>query len=163
MDESNMNSVIAVDDDLDGKYLTFFIGEATYGVELIHVIEIISVQNITNVPGIPTYIQGIINLRGRTVPVIDVRRKIGMPQRAYDERTCIIVISWQDSLVGLIADSVSEVVGFSSDNLSPLPEFSNVNTNKYLSSVSKVGNKLILNLDCAKFLADETEAPPHIA
>ncbi|MBP8855695.1 MAG: chemotaxis protein CheW, partial [Oscillospiraceae bacterium] len=58
-----MNSVIAVDDDLDGKYLTFFIGEATYGVELIHVIEIISVQNITNVPGIPTYIQGIINLR----------------------------------------------------------------------------------------------------
>ncbi|MEG0878242.1 MAG: chemotaxis protein CheW [Oscillospiraceae bacterium] len=158
MDDFN-NSNITAEDDLDGKYLTFFIGEATYGVELINVIEIISVQNITNVPGIPGYIKGIINLRGRIVPVIDVRTKIGLEERAYDERTCIIVISWQDSLVGLIADSVSEVVGFNSDNLSPLPEFSNVNTNKYLSSVSKIGDKLILNLDCAKFLADENAKP----
>ncbi|MEF9976118.1 MAG: chemotaxis protein CheW, partial [Oscillospiraceae bacterium] len=94
MDDFN-NSNITAEDDLDGKYLTFFIGEATYGVELINVIEIISVQNITNVPGIPGYIKGIINLRGRIVPVIDVRTKIGLEERAYDERTCIIVISWQ--------------------------------------------------------------------
>ncbi|MEG0179356.1 MAG: chemotaxis protein CheW [Oscillospiraceae bacterium] len=157
MDE--MNNTSTVEDDLLGKYLTFFIGDATYGVELIHVIEIIGIQNITNVPGIPGYIHGIINLRGRIVPVIDVRHKIGMQERAYDERTCIIVISWQDSLVGLIADSVSEVIDFDQDNLAPLPDFTNINTKKYLSSVSKIGDKLVLNLDCQKFLADETATP----
>lgn len=143
-------------DDLNGKYLTFFIGEATYGVELEHVIEIIGIQSITSVPGIPNYIRGIINLRGRIVPAIDVRKKIGLEEKEYDERTCIIVINWQDSLVGLIADSVSEVLSIENATLAPLPEFTNVNTNKYLTSVSKIGDKLVLNLDCQKFLQDET-------
>lgn len=151
-------------DDLTGKYLTFFIGDATYGVELTNVIEIIGIQSVTAVPGIPSYIKGIINLRGRIVPAIDVRHKIGMEEKAYDERTCIIVISWEDSIVGLIADSVSEVLTLDGGEISELPDFTNSpsgSENKYLTSVTKLGNKLILNLDCDKFLHDDL-AKPHL-
>lgn len=151
-------------DDLSGKYLTFFIGNATYGVELTNVIEIIGIQSVTAVPGIPSYIKGIINLRGRIVPAIDVRRKIGMEEKEYDERTCIIVISWEDSLVGLIADSVSEVLTLESGMLAELPELSKKEIaaeNKYLTSVTKIGDKLVLNLDCNKFLHDDS-AKPHL-
>ncbi|MDD3429071.1 MAG: chemotaxis protein CheW [Oscillospiraceae bacterium] len=160
-DNATVTTVSALGNDLAGKYLTFYIGNCTYGVELVHVIEIIGIQDATSVPGVPAYIKGIINLRGRIVPVIDVRLKIGEEEKAYDERTCIIVINWQESLVGLIVDSVSEVIDFSADQLSALPEFSNVNTKKYLSSVCKTGNRLVLNLDCEKFLTDDTVSELH--
>ena len=78
-------------DDLRGRYLTFNIGEVSYGLELYHVIEIIGMQPITNVPNLPDYIKGITNLRGRVVPIIDVRLKFGQPERDYDDKTCIIV------------------------------------------------------------------------
>lgn len=143
------------DDDLTGKFLTFYIEDAVYGVELLHVLEIIGVQPITYVPGTPGYVKGIINLRGRIVPVIDVRLKFSLVEKDYDERTCIIVIDMDEMLVGLIVDSVSEVVNVGSDVLSDLPEFNNVNTNRYLKSILKAENHLVLNLDCQKFLQDD--------
>lgn len=140
------------------KYLTFYIGETIYGVALDNVIEIIGIQEAATVPGVPKHIKGIINLRGRIVPVINARLKIGIEEIPYDERTCIIVINWNDSLVGLIVDRVAEVADFTSDQLSALPDFSNLNSNKYLSSVCKIGERLVMILDCDKFLSDETEA-----
>lgn len=143
--------------DLGEKYLTFYIDGAVYGVSLENVIEIIGVEKITEVPGIPRYIKGIINLRGKIAPVIDARLKIGAMEKEYDATTCIIVIDWKDTTVGLIVDSVDAVEDFSAQALSSLPDFSNINTNKYLSSVCKVRERLVLIFDCDKLLADESE------
>lgn len=139
-----------------GKYLTFYIGETVYGVALENILEIIGIQEATRVPGIPRFVKGIINLRGRIVPVIDARIKIGAGEIEYDERTCIIVINWKESLVGLIVDRVAEVNDFKTEQIASIPDFSSVNTNKYLSSICKVGERLVLILDCDKFLADDT-------
>lgn len=143
---------------LSEKYLTFYIGNVIYGVNIDNVIEIIGNQAPTPVPGIPKFIRGIMNLRGHIVPVLDARLKLGVEEIEYDERSCIIVITWQDALVGLIVDCVAEVNDFNSEQLAPLPDFSSVNDNKYLSSICRVGDKLVQILDCEKFLADDSEA-----
>ncbi|MFV0498313.1 MAG: chemotaxis protein CheW [Candidatus Fimivivens sp.] len=139
-----------------GKYLTFYIGKTIYGVALENVLEIIGNQQTTRVPGTPAFVKGIINLRGRILPVIDVRIKMGVEAIEYDERTCIVVIIWNESLVGLIVDRVAEVNDFKNDQIAYIPDFSSVNTNKYLSSICKVGERVVLILDCDKFLADDT-------
>lgn len=138
-------------DDLDGRFLTFYIEDTVYGIELLHVIEIISIQLITKVPSVPGYIKGIINLRGKIVPVIDVRLKFNLMERPYDEKTCIIVVVIEDMQVGLIVDNVSEVVTIDKNELAKPPEFSNTITNKYLKSVAKVGERVILNIDIERF------------
>lgn len=154
--ENNLAAITAAmqDNDLAGKYLTFLIEDAIYGVSLEYVIEIITIQHVATVPGLPAFIKGIINMRGRIVPVLDVRLRIGVPERAYDDRTCIIVIEFDDTMIGMIVDSVNEVATYVSDDLSALPEFTNINSKKYLSSISKIGDKLVLNLDCRQFLED---------
>lgn len=145
-------AIFEAQNDLAGKYLTFYIDETIYGVELVHVIEIISIQTIAAVPDVPDYIKGIINLRGRIVPVLDVRLRIGMPQRPYDDHTCIIVIEYEEMTVGMIVDSVYEVASFVSEDLSTLPQFTHINAKQYLSSISRIGDRLVLNLDCKQFL-----------
>lgn len=138
-------------DDLSGKFLTFYICNTIYGVELWHVIEIIQMVAITHVPYLPYYIKGIINLRGGVVPVIDVRRKLGQDEKDYDEKTCIIIIDIDGMHVGMIVDSVYEVVTLDSNALSVPPKFEAGHRNEYLKSVANVGNKIILNIDCDRF------------
>lgn len=152
---STMNST-ATEDDLMGRYLTFYINSTIYGIELVHVIDIISVQAVTTVPGTPSYVKGIINLRGSIVPVIDVRTKFNLPERDYDDRTCMIVISYSDMQVAMVVDTVAEVVNLDNQVTASLPEFNNVNTNQYLHSISRVDGHLVLNLDCEKLLDDGT-------
>lgn len=154
MSDNNIK-IDTIGDDLAGRYLTFYMDDKSYGVELMHVLEIISIQVITTIPRTPAYVKGIINLRGRIVPVIDVRTKFAMPQREYDERTCIIVLNMAEMYVGLIVDMVSEVITLDNNTLSSLPELNNTVATSYLSSVAKVGEKLVLNLDCEKFLQDD--------
>lgn len=138
-------------DDLRGKFLTFYIGDSIYGVELLHVIEIIQVQAITHVPFLPEYIKGIINLRSNVVPVIDTRLKFHIGEKEYDDKTCILIIDLDGMRVGMIVDSVSEVVTLGSDNVSVPPKVDAGHRNEYLKSVAEVGGKIILNLDCEKF------------
>ena len=109
-------------DDLSGRYLSFYVDDTFYGIELLHVTEIISVQPITFVPSLPMYIKGIINLRGKVVPVIDVRLKFGQEERPYDDKTCIIVVLVENMQVGLIVDSVAEVVSIHDGESNNLPE-----------------------------------------
>lgn len=141
----------AAADDLQGQHLTFDIGEAIYSVELQYVVEIIQVQNITQVPYIPAYIKGIINLRGSIVPVIDVRLKMGLPVRPYDEKTCIIIIRINDMQIGMIVDSVEGVASLEPDDLSDPPKLDASHRNEYLKSIAEKGEHIILNLDCEKF------------
>ena len=142
-------------DDLKGRYLTFYIGDTFFGIELLHVIEIISVQPITRVPNLPAYIKGIINLRGKVVPVIDVRLKFNQEEIEYDDKTCIIIVTIDDMHVGLIVDSVAEVVSISKTENAPPPKLGSTSTDNYLSSIAKVGNHVIMNIDCQKFFQSD--------
>ena len=143
-------------DDLSGRFLTFYIGDTVYGIELLHILEIISVQPITYVPGLPHYFKGLINLRGKVVPVIDVRLKFGQQQRDYDDKTCIIVVLIQDMQVGLIVDRVAEVVAIDESQRNLPPDLGRAGEG-YLSSIAKVGSDVILNIDCNKFFQSELQ------
>lgn len=141
--------------ELAQKALTFYVGSTLYGLPLTHVLEIINMQPIAKVPGTPGYVKGIINLRGGIVPVVDIRLKFGQEERAYDDATSIIVTLLNSMMVGIIVDRVSNVVNLEELEVSTLPEFNNVNTNRYMTSVSRLGNELLMNLDCETILEDD--------
>lgn len=142
-------------DDLENRLMTFFIKNVIYGVQLRHVIEIISIQYITQVPHVPSYVKGIINLRGKIVPVIDTRLKIGIEETEYTDKTCIIVIMIGEMQIGLIVDSVNEVITITNDAITQMPSISEAKTKKYLQSVTKINNQMILNLDLDYLINDD--------
>ena len=144
-------------DDLQGRFLTFNIGKVLYGIELLHVIEIISIQPITRIPNLPGYIKGIINLRGKVVPVIDVRLKFGQEERAHDGKTCIVIVMVNQMSVGLIVDSVAEVAAVGQDQSSAPPEFGPLGDNRYLCSIAQSGKNVILNIDIEKFFQNDLQ------
>ena len=148
-----------IHDDLYGRFLTFYIGDSTYGIGLSKVLEIISVQAITHIPNVPSYIKGIINLRGKIVPVIDVRLRFGLPEKSYDDLTCIVVVNMDDMNIGMIVDQVSEVTAAEDETLTDLPEFSNSKSSTFLESIGKIGSDLVLNIDCRRFFYDEAASP----
>lgn len=134
---------------LGTMFLTFVLGEESYGLPIQSVTEIIGLQEITTVPDVPPYIRGIINLRGKVIPVMDVRLRFGMEERDYDARTCIIVVQVKDTFVGLVVDTVSEVTSISRDMISPTPSMGDPSSNDAVESVGKVGEeiKLLLNVE----------------
>jgi purine-binding chemotaxis protein CheW len=145
-------------DDLSGRYLTFYIEDIIYSLPLSHVIEIINIQHITHIPGVPHYVKGIVNLRGKVVPVSDVRLKFGQPERPYDDKTCIVVVLINDIQVGLIVDSVAEVITLDKSNIAAPPLAGKRMGESYLDSIASLNDKVILNIDCAKFFqADVAE------
>jgi len=152
--------VVQEEDTQHGKFLTFQLGNEVYGIEIRYDTEIIGIQQITYVPEVPKYVKGIINLRGKVIPVIDVRLKFGKPPVDYDDRTCIIVIDINDTQIGLIVDCVSEVLNISDDNIVPPPSYKTGFQNKYIKGIGKVGNAVKLLLDCEKIISenDNTEA-----
>lgn len=136
------------------KFLTFILGSEAYGIEIKYVTEIIGIQPITAVPELPEYIKGIINLRGKIIPVMDIRLRFKKPFREYDGRTCVVVIDIEDVCIGLIVDSVSEVLSIPDEDIVPPPELSKVG-NKYIKGIGKVGEDVKLLLDCNKILSDD--------
>lgn len=143
------------EDTQKGKYLTFTVGNEFYGIEIYHVTEIIGIQEITEVPELPDYIRGIINLRGKIIPVIEVRLRFGMVSEDYTDRTCIIVIDIEDISVGLIIDSVSEVLSISEDNIVPPPETKAGFHSDYVKGIGKAHDGVKLLLDCKKLLGED--------
>ncbi|MFC5471729.1 chemotaxis protein CheW [Cohnella suwonensis] len=135
------------------KFLTFSLGSEFYGIEIKQVTEIIGIQAITGVPELPDYIKGIINLRGKIIPVMDVRLRFKKSYREYNDRTCIIVIDIQDISIGLIVDSVSEVLSIPGEEIVPPPDVSK-GVNRYIKGIGKVGTEVKLLLDCDKLLND---------
>lgn len=119
------------EDTQKGKYLTFILDDESYGIGINNVTEIIGIQPITLVPELPDYIRGIINLRGKIIPVMDVRLRFKKDFREYNDRTCIIVIDINDLSIGLIVDSVSEVLIIPDQDIVPPPNLSKV-SNKYI-------------------------------
>jgi purine-binding chemotaxis protein CheW len=143
------------EDTQKGKYLSFSLGSEDYGLDIKYVTEIIGVQEITEIPEIPKYIRGIINLRGKIIPVMDVRLRFKKSFREYNDRTCIIVVETKDISVGLIVDSVSEVISIQEQDIVPPPDLSKEIRNKYIRGIGKVKNEVKLLLDCNKLLSDD--------
>lgn len=137
------------------KYLTFALGKEEYGIEIKHVTEIVGLQAITEVPELPDYVRGIINLRGKIIPVIDVRLRFKKEPKEYNDRTCTIVIEVKETSVGLIVDTVAEVLSISEENIVPPPNLASSYHHKYIKGIGKVGNNVKLILSCDKLLNDE--------
>lgn len=143
------------EDTQKGKYLIFTIGSEEYGIEIKHVTEIIGIQTITPVPELAAYVKGVINLRGKIIPVIDVRLRFKKEERSYDDRTCIIVVEIGDISVGLIIDRVSEVIKINDGDIAPPPRISSGFNHKYIQGVGKAENGVKLLLDCGRLLNDD--------
>lgn len=139
------------------KFLTFSLGSEFYGIEIKYVTEIVGMQPVTEVPELPEYIRGIINLRGKIIPVMDVRLRFRKPLRDYNDRTCIIVVDIKDIAIGLIIDSVSEVMSIPEGDIVVPPGASQGLNNRYIKGIGKVGNDVKLILDCDKLLNDEED------
>jgi len=137
------------------KFLTFSIGNEGYGIEIRYVTEIIGIQTITEVPDLPEYARGIINLRGKIIPVIDVRLRFKKDFREYDDRTCIIVVDINHLSIGFIVDQVSEVLDIEDTEIVPPPQLDKNYHHKYIKGIGKVGDEVILILDCEKLLSDD--------
>ena len=145
------------EDTQKGKFLTFSIGKEDYGIEIKYVTEIIGIQDITEVPELPDYIKGIINLRGKIIPVMDVRIRFRKPFREYNDRTCVIVVDIHEISLGLIVDYVCEVLDIQDEHIVPPPDFKTGFNNRYVRGIGKVGTGVKLLLDCDKLL-NENEA-----
>lgn len=148
------NEVSTVDTQKD-KYLTFHLAGEDYAIEIKHVTEIVGMQDITEVPDLADYIRGVINLRGKVIPVIDVRLRFIMKSKEYDSRTCIIIINLQGTSVGLIVDEVSEVINIPSDQIDDPPKTMRGTKSRFIQGFGKVGNKVKMVLNIDRFLNDE--------
>ncbi len=138
-----------------GTVLFFNIDNTIYGIEIKYINEIISIEQITVVPKVPDYIKGIINIRGKIVPIISVRRRFGKPEIPYDERTCIIVLSFDDgNQIGIIVDRVRAVADVKPEEICATPDFKNVNTNRYIKSIIESGGEIEQLLNCEKLISD---------
>ena len=146
-------------DNQKGKYMTFRLGEKYYGIGISYVSEIIGLQPVTKVPETEDFIIGLINLRGKILPVIDVRIRFGMEPRAYDDRTCIIVINIENVSIGLIVDTIAEVVNIADEDIVPPPTISPASgkTSKYVYGIGKVGTDVKMLLDLKKLIAHDDE------
>jgi purine-binding chemotaxis protein CheW len=143
---------IQEEDTLRGRFLTFTLVDDVYGLPIEYVVEIIGIQSITIVPNAPQYIKGIINLRGKIIPVIDVRLKFSKEPAEYNDRTCVIVIEISDVSVGLIVDNVDEVLTIEDGNIAAPPANRMGFENRYIMGIGKINGKVQLLLDCEKLL-----------
>ncbi len=158
MAEENLDRNMMEEDTQYGKFLTFTLGKEIFGIEIKHVTEIIGMQVITQVPEVPVFVKGIINLRGKIIPVIDVRLKFKKEEVPYDDRTCIVVIDINDVSVGLIVDNVAEVLSIADENIAPPPGNKTGFENKYIKGIGKSGTDVILLLEGLKLLKNEEVA-----
>lgn len=143
------------EDTLKGRFLSFSFGEEIFALEIKYVTEIVGIQPITPVPEVPDYVKGIINLRGKVIPVIDMHIRFRRPVTDYNDRTCIIVVDIKDTSVGLIVDNVDEVLSISDAKIAPPPDSRVGIQNRYIEGIGMVENKVILLLDCSKLLTDD--------
>jgi purine-binding chemotaxis protein CheW len=142
-----------------GKYLTFQLAEEEFGVRVLKVREIMGLQEITAVPQTPAHVKGVINLRGKVIPVIDLRLKFGLAATDYGQRTCIIVAQVQGEsgpiLMGVIVDAVSEVLNLTGAEIEDTPDFGNDTAGKFLLGMAKVKGKVKILLDIDQVLSSQ--------
>ncbi|RZB34952.1 MAG: purine-binding chemotaxis protein CheW [Desulfobacteraceae bacterium Eth-SRB1] len=146
----------------EGKYLTFSLADEEYGVGILKIKEIIGMMPITTVPQTPEFVKGVINLRGKVIPVIDLRLRFSMEETDYTERTCIIVVDLKsrgaDVLIGVVVDSVSEVLNIKADDIEDTPTFGTSLNTDYILGMAKIGGRVKILLDIDRVLSEEEVA-----
>ena len=148
------------EDSRAGKYLIFQLGNEDFGTNVLKIREIMKLQEITTVPQTPTFVKGVINLRGKVIPVIDLRSKFNMPQQDYTDRTCIIVVRTDsaegESAIGIVVDGVVEVLTISASEIEDTPVFGQASANPSLLGMAKIKGsvKILLNMDEVLSLRD---------
>ncbi len=138
-----------------GKFLTFRLGEETYGLEILKVREIMGLMVITPVPRTPEFVKGVINLRGKVIPVIDLRMKFGMPAAVETNQTCIVVVDIGVREMGIVVDQVYEVMNMGEDDIVPPPSFGTSVNVEFIWGMSKIEGRVIILLDITHVLAGE--------
>lgn len=145
-------------DKRSGKYLTFHLGPEEFGIQVLKVREIMGVQDITEVPQTPDFVRGVINLRGKVIPVVDLRLKFGLQEKEYTQRTCIIVVNVEAGslslLMGIIVDGVSEVLTLAAGDIEDTPDFGNGVETPYLLGMAKFKDKVKILLDIDQVLSE---------
>ncbi|HOD40831.1 MAG TPA: chemotaxis protein CheW [Candidatus Wallbacteria bacterium] len=141
-----------------GKFLTFYLGNEEYGIQILKVQEIIGIMEITPVPRTPDFIKGVINLRGHIIPVIYLRSKFGMPEIENTEQTCIIVVKTRNLIMGLIVDRVCEVSDIPTNDIDEAPSFGTFVNTEYILGIGKFANKVKLLLDIDKVITAQEYA-----
>ena len=165
---AELNLQKSLDEDLDdentmeGKFLTFHLAEEDYGIAICYVTEIIGIQKITEVPDMPDFIKGVINLRGRVIPVMDVRIRFNFPTREYDDRTCIVVVNIDDNAIGMVVDKVNEVADIPDSQIEPPPKAGQRDSN-YILGIGKIEEEVKILLDVTKLIyqSDDSNKDDH--
>lgn len=143
----------------EGKYLTFSLGDEEYGIGILKVKEIIGMMRITPVPQTPRFVKGVINLRGKVIPVIDLRLRFGMNENGYTERTCIVVVEIDSTggklHIGVVVDSVSEVLNIKGADIEDTPSFGTTLNTEYILGMAKTGGGVKILLDINRVLSSE--------
>jgi len=148
----------------DGQFLTFVLSKEEYGVEILKVREIMGIMEITPVPQTPDYMKGVINLRGKVIPIIDLRLKFAMPEVEHTKETCIIVAEVGATQVGVIVDGVSEVTDIKGEDIEEAPSFGQEIDTSFIMGLGKTKKKIVILLDIEKVLTtDELKMVEQIA
>lgn len=147
------------DKSIDSKFLTFSLADEEYGIGILKIKEIIGLMPITSVPQTPEFVKGVINLRGKVIPVLDLRLRFSLPPLEYTERTCIIVVEVEGKAgiitMGIVVDSVSEVLPVKPDDIEQAPSFGTKVDTTYIQGIAKTGGGVKILLDIDKILTTE--------
>ena len=144
----------SVSDTIKNRYLTFIIDQEQYGIEIANVTGIEAYMKITKIPHSQDYVEGIFNLRGDIIGVLNVRKRFFKPEKEPDDLTCIIIIEHSNYILGLIVDSVDEVATIEEENISPPPSAKLNHYNQYIKNIGRIHDDVVLLLDLEKLLLD---------
>ncbi|MGR3174717.1 MAG: chemotaxis protein CheW [Candidatus Scalindua sp.] len=150
-----MEAVATKKEVTEGKFLTFILGSEVYGIEILKVREIIKLMDITTVPRTPNYLKGVINLRGKVIPIVDLRSKFSMPEVEHTQETCIIVAEVNQTSIGIIVDSVSEVSNINSGEIEEAPHLGQDIDTDFILGLGKTKERIVILLDIALVLSSE--------
>ncbi|MDY6793450.1 MAG: chemotaxis protein CheW [Thermodesulfobacteriota bacterium] len=154
-----MDQAVKAMADKEGKYLTFTLANEEYGIGILKIREIIGMMPITSVPRTPEFVKGVINLRGKVIPVMDLRLRFGMEDMEYNDRTCIIVVEIERQAetvqIGAVVDSVSEVLNIKGENIEETPTFGTKLDTEYILGMAKIEGGVKILLDIDKVLNDD--------
>lgn len=146
---------VAIEDRRAGKYLAFHLGSEEFGIPVLAVREIMGLQDITAVPQTPPHVRGVLNLRGKVIPVVDLRLKFGLPGAEYGQRTSIIVVKVGEVMMGVVVDGVSEVLNMSAGEIEDTPDFGMGVSTPYLLGMAKTKGKVRMLLDINQVLTNQ--------
>jgi purine-binding chemotaxis protein CheW len=141
--------------DEGGQFLTFTLQNEEYGIEILRVQEIKGFSKITPIPNAPPFVRGVMNLRGTVVPIVDLRARFSMTEKEYDQFTCIVVVNVGSRVVGLVVDSVSDVLNIPGESIADPPELATDGNSSCITGMGKLGERIVMLLDTSKLIGAE--------